>query len=124
MPRNILLVDDDPVVRLLVSEYLTAFGHQVHAVEGGRQCFEALGEMRPDLVIVDYQMPEMSGIQVLERLKSSNDTKQIPVIMLSANAMESEDLSKFKADKYVMKPFQLQDFLAAVESITVVESHD
>lgn len=119
MPRSILLVDDDPVVRMLVSEYLSAFGHQVTAVEGGRECFAALEGMAPDLVIVDYQMPEMSGLQVLERLKSSEGTKSIPVIMLSANAVEGEDSSGVKADKYVMKPFQLQEFLAAVESIGI-----
>jgi CheY-like chemotaxis protein len=119
MSHRILIVDDDPVVRMLVTEYLGACGHDVTAVECGAACLEKLqdGGSLPELVIVDYQMPEMSGIEVVEKLRLNPDTAQLPIMMLSANASECEEQSVHKANLYFMKPFQMKDFLSAVESL-------
>ena len=121
MSTQILVVDDDPVIRTLVSEYLGAYGFEIQTAESGEQCLKSLSDGLPDIVILDLQMPIMNGIEVLERIRANNLTGAVPVILLSANA-QNETASmvekyKIKADHYLEKPFEIKSILEAIHSV-------
>jgi two-component system response regulator RpaA len=105
---HILVVDDDPDIRKLVETILTKAGHKVSQAEDGETGLGFAMVKTPDLIILDLNLPKMDGFEVCRRLKKDEDTKQIPVIMLTAAHPEWEDAKKgFKlgADEYVIKPF-------------------
>ena len=114
--KRIMVIDDDPMIRFLVQEYLTVLGYSVQAFEGGAEALATLGSSLPDLVVLDMQMPDMNGVEVLKRIRENPDTSGVPVLMLSANANEAKDLAGPKADSYLEKPFQMQTLLEAVRS--------
>lgn len=124
MGKTVLVVDDDPVVRILVSEYLTAQGYSVEALESGGACLDRLAKSLPDIVVLDLMMPEMSGIEVLQRIRSNPSTNTLPIIMLSADQDSSTVASAHhvSADSYVQKPFGMRDILGALENISEVKS--
>lgn len=113
---QIVIVDDDPMIRFLVQEYLKASGFTVEAFESGKDALAALDTLTPNLVVLDLQMPQMNGIEVLEHLRANPSTANIPVLMLSANAGEAQTMSTVVANAYLEKPFQMHALLAAVES--------
>lgn len=113
---HIVVVDDDPMIRFLVQEYLKASGFTVDAFESGKDALAALPSLTPNLVMLDLQMPGMNGIEVLQQLRANPGTADVPVLMLSANAGEAQTLSDTVANAYLEKPFQMQALLAAVES--------
>ena len=118
MSKKVLIVDDDPVIRMLVSEILESFGHSVTTLESGSSCLSSLKQDLPDVLILDLQMPDMTGLEVLKQLKADSRTSSVPVIMLSANS-DSENLSKdeIRADQYLQKPFNLSEFKKALEQV-------
>ncbi|MBN8547835.1 MAG: response regulator [Deltaproteobacteria bacterium] len=116
--QRILIVDDDPVVRMLVTEYLSHYGHSVEVVESGKLCLEKLRENSPDILILDMLMPDMSGTEVLEQLRANPTTANLPVIMLSADKrMAADASSSAHADCYIQKPFDIKDFLRAIDDL-------
>ncbi len=118
MSKKVLIVDDDPVIRILVSEIVQSFGHSVTVLESGSSCLSELSKNLPDVLILDLQMPDMSGLDVLKQLKSDMRTSALPVLMLSANS-DSEKLAEeeVKADQYLQKPFNLGEFKRALEKL-------
>lgn len=70
MSKKVLVVDDDPVIRILVGECLMAKGYEVTAVECGREFFESLAKAYPDVVVLDFYMPEMTGMDILIRIRN------------------------------------------------------
>ena len=116
MSKRILVVDDDPVIRSLLSDIASSFGHRVEAFENGEACLTKLITELPDVIILDMQMPGMNGLEVLRRLKADQRTAAVPVIMLSANS-DSAELSsdQAQADRYVQKPFNVGEFMAALD---------
>lgn len=119
MSKNILVVDGDPVIRTLLVECMSCFGHIVSAVESGAKCLDSLKSSIPDVLFLDLQMPDMSGLEVLKQIRSNEETAKIPVIMLSANsdsaAINSDEQAK--ATAYVQKPFDMKKMLALLESL-------
>jgi CheY-like chemotaxis protein len=116
MSKHVVVVDDDPMIRFLLQEYLKALGFSVDAYSAGREALEALANTTPDLIVLDLQMPEMNGIEVLTHLRQHPSTANTPVLMLSANATEARSDTSISADCYLEKPFQIQDLLSAVQS--------
>jgi DNA-binding response OmpR family regulator len=116
---KIAVVDDDPMIRFLVQEYLKAAGFEVDAFDGGKAALAALANLQPNLVVLDLQMPEMNGFEVLQKLRQDPITAAIPVLMLSANASEAQTIANVSANAYLEKPFQMQELLAKVESTKV-----
>ena len=119
MGKQILVVDDDPVIRTLLVECMSCFGHSVSAVESGAKCLESLKESLPDVLFLDLQMPDMTGLEVLEQIRANEQTAKIPVIMLSANS-DSAAINKdhqAQASAYVQKPFDMKKMLALLETI-------
>ncbi|MDP3920409.1 MAG: response regulator [Candidatus Omnitrophota bacterium] len=114
---KILVVDDEPDIRLIVSEHLEYAGCHVITAEDGSRAIDAALEQLPDLIIMDIMMPYIDGFQTLEFLKRNEKTIDIPVILLSAKSQE-EDIKKGKmgyADKYMTKPFDGDELISEVK---------
>jgi DNA-binding response OmpR family regulator len=113
---SVLVVDDDPDVRALVSTLLGRAGYLVTEAPDGRAALKALYSQRPDLVVLDVNMPDLDGWATLERIRDLSD---VPVVMLSARGEELEKVRALRAgaDDYVTKPFGRQELLARVESV-------
>ena len=115
---TILVVDDDPVMRLLVGKALERAGYRVSVVDNGYAALNAIDDAIPDLVVSDVQMPGLSGFELVVRLRSSDRTSRIPVLFLSGAAMDRDDVVyglSLGADDYILKPFEVDGLLAAVE---------
>lgn len=120
MSKKVLVVDDDPVVRLLVNEFLSSQGYEVLTVESGTECIDTISSKRPDVVVLDLLMPEMNGIEVLKRLRGNPSTAAVPIVMMSSD-FDTEAITNsynLSADGYVQKPFGMRDILSAVEEVT------
>ena len=119
MGKNILVVDDDPVIRTLVSQCLQALGHSVSTADCAASCREAMATALPDILVLDCIMPNESGPELLHSLRQDARTAAIPVLMLSANN-EREAAIKAgpsTANGYLQKPFQMKDIIAALERL-------
>ncbi len=107
-PGNILLVDDSSASRVLINRHLSALGHRISEAASGEEALSMLGDFRPDLIILDVLMPDMTGYQVLRELKRHGETREIPVIMLSA-VQNSESIAqciKMGAEDYLPKDYE------------------
>jgi CheY-like chemotaxis protein len=120
MTKKVLIVDDDQVIRLLLSDYLTSCGFEVETLESGIQCLESLSKGLPDVLLLDFQMPVMTGLEVLESIRKDENMKNLPVIMLSANK-DTEKLvtnSGVTADLFIIKPCEMSAIHDAVKRVT------
>ncbi len=115
---NILIVDDTPENLRLLSNMLAAAGYKVRAVTSGARALTAIQASPPDLVLLDIMMPEMNGYQVCQHLKDNAQTRDIPIIFLSALDETEDKLRAFNVGgvDYVTKPFQLPEVIARVEA--------
>jgi DNA-binding response OmpR family regulator len=107
-PKTVLLVDDEPHMRSANSMVVEARGHRAVTAENGRKAIDALVEgLRPALIVLDVVMPEMDGFQVLERVRGDLGLTDVPVIMLTAQSSEDDQMKGFTggADFYLTKPF-------------------
>jgi DNA-binding response OmpR family regulator len=114
--RRILVVDDDPDIRGLLRELLDRRGFSVLEAGDGQEALRVFFDDRPDLVVLDVQMPGLDGWKTLERIRELSD---VPVVMLTAKATELEKTRGLRAgaDDYVTKPFGRQELLARVEAL-------
>ena len=110
MPLSCLYVDDDPALRELVRLNLSLEGVTVHLAESGFGVEAKAMELSPDLILLDIMMPGRDGYDVLSGLRASAATRDIPVIMISARASDSDIWEGWKrgADYYVTKPFDAE----------------
>ena len=119
MGKRIVVCDDDPVVGILVHEYLKAHGHDITVMSSGTTCLAQLEAEIPDILILDLIMPDMTGIDVLRKIRANPAMAKLPVIMMSANTDTGSMLDGYEvaADCYVEKPFDLNKILLALESL-------
>lgn len=118
---RILVVDDDPGVRRLLSVQLGLAGHQVDIAEDGADALVALGREKPDVLVLDVMMPELDGWQVLAKLRSKPAFADLPVLLLTAMT-QREDLDKsyaLGASVVMTKPYDGDQLVAAVETLLV-----
>jgi two-component system phosphate regulon response regulator PhoB len=115
---TILLVEDDPDIRHLVSYKLTKAGFEVTAVADGLAALRAVRENPPDLVLLDVRMPEMSGIEVCRELRAGTLGAAVPIIMLTARARPQDLEQGFAAGatEYIIKPFSPRDLQDRVKA--------
>ncbi len=116
MAKRILVVDDEPAVRRLVTEALTAAGYEVQAAADGDEAVRLASLALPDLVLLDVMMPAIDGFTVAERLRSRPVELKAPVIFLTARREIGDKLLGFEkgAVDYITKPFHIQELLARV----------
>jgi two-component system alkaline phosphatase synthesis response regulator PhoP len=116
MARTILLVDDEPTLRETVAEALELEGYRVVSAADGREALLRFRDTRPDLVILDLMLPELSGIEICRILRAESD---VPILMLTARASELDKVVGLElgADDYVTKPFSLRELAARVRAL-------
>jgi two-component system KDP operon response regulator KdpE len=112
---KVLVVDDDATLRSTLAIGLRAAGHEVLVAADGRTALQAAREDRPDVVVLDLGLPDLSGVEVLRRLRSWSTT---PVVVLSARAESTEKVEALDlgADDYVTKPFGMEELLARIRA--------
>lgn len=115
---QVLLVEDEPAQREVLAYNLEAEGYAVRRAENGEEAMLMVTEAKPDLIILDWMMPLMSGIEVCRQIKTKADTRDIPVIMLSARSEEVDAVRGLDtgADDYVIKPYNLRELMARVRT--------
>ncbi|MCI5041223.1 MAG: phosphate regulon transcriptional regulator PhoB [Donghicola eburneus] len=115
---TVLVVEDEPAQREVLTYNLEAEGFRVIRAENGEEGLMMVDEDRPDLIVLDWMMPNVSGIEVCRRLKSRGDTRSIPVIMLSARSEEVDRVRGLEtgADDYVIKPYSVVELMARVRT--------
>jgi two-component system phosphate regulon response regulator PhoB len=117
-PR-ILVVEDEPAIAALLAYNLEAEGYAVACVERGDDAELALTEAPPDLLLLDWMLPGVSGLELCRRLRARPATKDMPIIMLTARGEEAERVRGLSvgADDYVVKPFSVPELLARVRAL-------
>ncbi len=115
--QSILIVDDTPANLQLLDQMLSEQGYKVRIAEDGTMALMAIELSPPDLILLDIIMPELNGYEVCSKLKASSQTKDIPIIFISASNQVLDKVKAFEAGgvDYITKPFQAQEVLARVE---------
>jgi two-component system cell cycle response regulator DivK len=117
MSHTILVVDDNEVNLKLAQQILVASGYEVRAAVRGEQAIEMACAHRPELILLDIRLPDIDGLEVLRRLRSLPETRDIHIVAMTAQAMPDE-VDRFVAagcDGYIQKPISLQTFRAEVQ---------
>ena len=116
MTKTILVVDDSANVRTLVREYLTAEGYRVVTANDGRQALFTARAEKPDLILLDIMMPEMTGYEFIRTYRKERAT---PIILLTAKLDESDKVLGLElgADDYVTKPFGMRELVARIHAV-------
>jgi two-component system phosphate regulon response regulator PhoB len=119
MTARVLIVEDEAPLAELLRYNLEAEGFQVSHAESGEDAELSVAEERPDLVILDWMLPSVSGIELCRRFRSKPETRSIPILMLTARGEESDRIRGLStgADDYVVKPFSLPELMARVKAI-------
>jgi two-component system phosphate regulon response regulator PhoB len=119
MGARILIVEDEEALTLLLRYNLEAEGYEVEAVARGDEADSRLKENVPDLVILDWMLPGLSGIEICRRLRARIETRTLPIIMLTARGEESERIRGLGtgADDYIVKPFSVPELVARVGAL-------
>jgi len=114
----ILVVEDEPAQQQVLTYNLQSEGYETLSALTGDEALLLIKETPPDLVILDWMLPEVSGIEICRRLKASKQTRDIPVIMLSARSEETDRVRGLDtgADDYVVKPYSVSELMARVKT--------
>ncbi|MGB5868820.1 MAG: phosphate regulon transcriptional regulator PhoB [Albidovulum sp.] len=115
---TVLLVEDEPAQREVLAYNLEALGFRVLQADNGEEALLLVAEETPDLIVLDWMLPNVSGIEVCRRLKSRSETKSVPIIMLSARSEEVDRVRGLEtgADDYVVKPYSVSELMARVRT--------
>lgn len=116
---NILIVEDEQPIRSMVGFALGRAGFTLLEAESAEQAYAIINQQRPDLILMDWMLPGMSGIEMVRRLQRDSATQDIPVIMLTARNEEQDRISGFQAgiDDYVSKPFSPAELVARIQAV-------
>ncbi|MBS7544502.1 phosphate regulon transcriptional regulator PhoB [Ancylobacter oerskovii] len=119
MPTNILIVEDEEPLTLLLRYNLEAEGYSVESVGRGDEAETRLRERVPDLLLLDWMLPGLSGIELCRRLRARPETERMPILMLTARGEETERVRGLAtgADDYVVKPFSVPELVARVRAL-------
>ncbi|WP_353472235.1 phosphate regulon transcriptional regulator PhoB [Salipiger sp. H15] len=115
---TVLVVEDEPAQREVLRYNLEAEGFRVAAAGNGEEALVLLEEENPDVVVLDWMLPNLSGIEVCRQIKTRSETRGLPVIMLSARSEEVDRIRGLDtgADDYVVKPYSLRELMARVKA--------
>lgn len=119
MSANILLVEDEPAIQELIAANLTRAGHMVVRAVDAETALRLVRDALPDLVLLDWMLPGMSGIDLARRLRSDERTRTIPIIMLTARSDEADKVAGLEigADDYITKPFSPRELVARIKAV-------
>lgn len=119
MTHHILLVDDEPGLRQAVQAYLEESGFEVTTAANAQAAWEILQQRKPDLIVSDIMMPQVSGYEFLKQLRHDPRFQHLPVIFLTARGMTKDRIAGFRAgvDGYIPKPFDPEELVAVIENL-------
>ncbi len=120
--EKILYADDDPDIQEIISNILTKEGYEAIIAKDGNEALNLAKAQKPDLIVLDYLMPGLNGTQVCEALKNDNETRHIPVIMVTAYPSEKEKSLSAGAVDFINKPIEKTDLLLRISSILKVRN--
>jgi two-component system phosphate regulon response regulator PhoB len=116
---SVLIVEDDSAIVTLLEYNLEKAGYNVRTTDDGEEALILIEESKPDLILLDWMLPGMSGIQICNRLRRNEETKRIPIIMLSARGEESDRVEGLESgvDDYLVKPFSPRELIARINAV-------
>lgn len=119
MQARILIVEDEPAIRDMIAYALRTQSYQPLCVQDAKEALQAVSERIPDLILLDWMLPGMSGVELARRLRREDNTRDIPIIMLTAKGEETDRIAGFDsgADDYVIKPFSSRELLARIKAV-------
>ncbi|WP_417489929.1 phosphate regulon transcriptional regulator PhoB [Maricaulis sp.] len=119
MKARILVVEDEDALATLLQYNLEKEGYQVTLASDGEEALMLTGEAIPDLVLVDWMLPKVSGIEVCRRLRGRHETSNLPIIMLTARGEETDRIRGLDtgADDYIVKPFSMTELFARIRAV-------
>jgi two-component system phosphate regulon response regulator PhoB len=117
--KQILIVEDEKPIRDMIAFGLRRAGFEVHEAEDCAAARASIADHRPDLLLVDWMLPDQSGLELTRAIKRSKDTEDLPVIMLTARAEEHDKVTGLEggADDYITKPFSPRELLARINAV-------
>lgn len=117
--KQILVVEDERAIREMIAFGLRRAGFEVREAEDVRSARTQLADRRPDLILVDWMLPDMSGLELTRQLKRDRETRELPIIMLTARAEEGDKVAGLEggADDYVVKPFSPRELVARIQAV-------
>ena len=116
---RILVVEDEQPIRDLIAFGLRRAGCDVALAEHSQAALASIGDRRPDIVLVDWMLPDMSGLELVRVLRRDANTRDIPVVMLTARGEEADKVAGLEsgADDYVTKPFSARELIARIQAV-------
>ncbi|MBI2889469.1 MAG: response regulator transcription factor [Nitrospirae bacterium] len=119
MTHKILVVDDEPQVVDVLKRTLEQHGYSVREASNGREAMESAQRTRPDLILLDIGLPDLVGTEVCRRLRAEEETRRIPIIMITALGSEADKVAAFEkgADDYITKPFNTREVVLRAQAI-------
>ena len=119
MSATILVVEDEPQVQELVAVNLEHAGHRVRRASSAGEAVSSIREELPDVLILDWMLPDESGLSLTRRLREDERTRGLPILMLTARAMEHDKISGLEAgaDDYLTKPFSPKELAARIKAV-------
>jgi two-component system, chemotaxis family, sensor kinase CheA len=116
---KIVVVDDDPRNRFALASYLEGSGMEIHLLESGFQTIDFLEEHQADIILMDMMMPEMDGFETIQKIKSNEQTCDIPIIAVTAQAMKGdrEKCLEAGASDYISKPINMKQLFQSIEKL-------
>jgi two-component system phosphate regulon response regulator PhoB len=117
---NVLVVDDEEAIRDMIQFALEKSGMGVQTASSAHEALLSINESRPDIILMDWMMPGVSGLELTRRLRKDPYTEDIPIIMLTARVTEDDKVAGLEAgtDDYVVKPFSPRELLARIKAVT------
>jgi len=118
-PRKVLVVDDEVHIVHVVAIKLRNNGYEPIAAGNGQEAYELAVSVNPDIIIADYMMPVMNGMELLEKLRADERTKNIPFILLTARNFAIDDIKQqeMKVSQCITKPFSPKELLRTIEDV-------
>ena len=119
MSSDILVVEDEPAIQELIAVNLEHAGHRVQRAHNAAEADAMIREVRPDLIVLDWMLPDLAGTALARRLRADARSRDIPIIMLTARAQERDKVEGLEsgADDYLTKPFSPKELLARIKAV-------
>jgi two-component system alkaline phosphatase synthesis response regulator PhoP len=124
MSKKVLVVDDEVHIVHVVAIKLRNNGFEVISAQNGAEAFELACSEKPDVIVTDFQMPVMTGLELIEKLRQNEETKYIPVIILTARNFVIDDQQKetLQISEFLSKPFSPKELLRTIEDVLYQEA--
>ena len=119
MSSDILVVEDEPAIQELIAVNLEHAGHRVQRAHSAAEADALIREVRPDLILLDWMLPDVAGTVLARKLRADSRSKDIPIIMLTARAQEQDKVEGLDAgaDDYITKPFSPKELMARIKAV-------